>query len=153
VVNVPLEIHPLNPNASREPGGIWNESTLPVTAWENPHERVVLPGDLQEALAIPTPVLRWRAEKLDKVKRKHPETAHLPMTITELLNDWEFAGPQPGKNNTWNVFIPGGGGYMIAVFAIRYRDSYNVVSVYSPRSDWLAARIVEGKDMWIERKK
>ena len=42
---------------------------------------------------------------------------------------------------------------MIAVFAIRYRDSYNVVSVYSPRRDWLAARIVEGKDMWIERKK
>lgn len=47
------------------------------------------------------------------------------MSVTELLDEWAFAGPQPGKNTTWSVFIPSQSSYMIAVFAVRYRDSYN----------------------------
>ncbi len=145
--------HPLNPNARRGPNGIWNEDTLPIMEWEIPHERVVLPVDRQEALGLPAPVLRWKAEKLAKVKRKHAETANLTMSVTDLLTEWEFAGPQPSKHNTWNVFIPVERSYMIAVLAVRYRDSYNIVSIYSPRIDWLSARMVEGKDLWIWRKK
>src|SRR5665811_2136579 len=76
----PIEVNLYNPAARRHPGGIWNEEALPVAVWEDAEHRVVLPKDLQQALGIDAPVLRWSAAKRELVLHQRPK----PVSYTHL---------------------------------------------------------------------
>ncbi len=92
-----MEVSPHNARARRVKGGIWNEDVLPIVEWEAAEHRVVLPQDLQQALGIATPVLRWDKAKLAKVRRVHPEVNEILPAITEFMALWTFAGPSPAR--------------------------------------------------------
>ncbi len=66
------EVSRHNRDAMRGEHGIWNEDSLPVTEWEIPEQRVVVPAQLTEYLpANMSPVLRWDREKYDTVVQEH----------------------------------------------------------------------------------
>ncbi len=94
-----LETHPLNPDAVRRPSGSWNEDSLPITEWENPAHRVVLPASLQVSLALPIgPVLRWDTRKLQVVIREHARDQHVIDDLGRYLTAWRFHGVETAED-------------------------------------------------------
>jgi hypothetical protein len=102
---VDLETHPLNPAAVRRPGGYWNEGVLPVTDWESPEHRVVLPWHLQQRLGpeVP-PVLRWARRKYLAVIGKHERDHQVIGRISSYLDGWRFIGADDSQR-IWRVLF------------------------------------------------
>jgi hypothetical protein len=128
------EVSPFNPDARRQPGGFWNEDTLPVTEWEIPEHRVVLPADLQAALGLGVSVLRWRRSKHEQVSVDHgqPIEQRVRRNLSAWLTRWERAGTEPGKLETWRVFFRENERWIVVVIGRDREESLNVVTVYSP---------------------
>lgn len=68
---------PHNPLAAMSSNGIWNEASIPVTEWEVPEHRVVIPQDLQRALRLDVPVARWSRAKRLLVERQHTQPVEI----------------------------------------------------------------------------
>lgn len=93
------ETSPYNPFAVRGPRGIWNEDSLPVTPWEDPDQRVVVPSALRRSLTLPVPdVLRWDAEKYRLVVSQHERDLLVTRDLSRRLNDWKYHGEETGEH-------------------------------------------------------
>ncbi len=93
------DINPHNHAAIRGPSGFWNEHLLPIMAWEDPAQRVVLPATLVASLKLPiSPVLRWDAGKYRDVVTKHRRDRQVIASLTEYLNDWRYHGEETGEH-------------------------------------------------------
>lgn len=132
----PGEVSPYNPNAIRGPNGIWNEESLPVMEWEAADQRVVVPLNLQRVLGLETAVLRWASVKHSKVVRDHnqPTEHRQRQEIEQCLDEWEWAGLEPGKPNVWRVFYRHVGRWGLIVIGRDRNGSLNVVTTYSPKN-------------------
>jgi len=147
----PIEVNLYNPAARRHPGGIWNEEALPVAVWEDAEHRVVLPKDLQQALGIDAPVLRWSAAKRELVLHQRPKLRARIERINELLAGWKAAGREPGNRGGWHVLFSDGRHLNDMIFGEDQTGSWNVVTMYPLRggqmdrlsADWMIKR--EGK--------
>lgn len=143
-----FEVSPYNPGARRRPGGIWNDDTLPVTAWEAAEHRVVLPEDLQIFLGVDTPVLRWAQNKRDLVLSAHSQANERRQAerVDFYLSTWDYAGADPRKPGSWHVFFVDEGRRTLVVFGRDANGSMNMVTLYSPkRPSALKNRINRGK--------
>jgi hypothetical protein len=131
---MPGEVSPLNPAARREVGGVWNEDNLPILEWEIAEERVVLPEDLQILLGLETPVLRWRRSKYEQVMVDHdqPIEQRARRHLSAWLSRWERAGAEPGKSETWRVFLREAGRWVVVVIGRDREGSLNLITVHSP---------------------
>jgi len=97
-----LEIHPLNPAAVRRPGGYWTEESVPVTDWESPEHRVVLPWHLQQHLGSTGPVLRWADAKRHTTLTRRPADAHVANSLSHYLDTWQFVGLEKQSSGSRN---------------------------------------------------
>jgi len=130
-----FEVSPYNSQARRRSGGIWNEDTLPVMEWEDAQHRVVLPEDLQIALGIDTPVLRWARNKHTLVLSTHGQANERRQAerIEFYLSSWDYAGPDPNRPASWHVFFEDEGRRTLVVFGRDANGSMNMVTLYSPK--------------------
>lgn len=128
------EVSPHNADAVRGPNGIWNEESLPVTAWESPVHRIVLPANLQRVLRLESPVIRWATSKREKMIVQHPQPIEVQQRqhLDRLLARWEWAGLQPRKDDTWRVFVRQGERWSLVVIGRDRNGSLNLVTTYSP---------------------
>jgi hypothetical protein len=127
-------VSPFNPVAHREAGGVWNENDLPILEWEIPEERVVLTAELQILLGLETPVLRWRRSKYEQVMVEHAQPIEhgVRRHLSAWLSRWERAGAEPGKPETWRVFLRAGGRWVVVVIRRDREGSLNLITVHSP---------------------
>jgi hypothetical protein len=84
----PGDVHPHNPAAIRGPNRIWNEDALPITDWEVPEYRVVVPADLQSIIRLPVPVLRVSRNIHVKQITKHADTRVYYEQLSQILARW-----------------------------------------------------------------
>ncbi len=112
------------------PGGYWNEDPLPVTDWEVPAERVVLPEHLQHRLGGGVPaVLRWDEEKFNLVMSKHKRDRDVILKLTQRLDGWRYLGKERGSPNLRALFQDEQERwYSLTVGELQ--GSYNVVTVF-----------------------
>ena len=140
--------HALNVAVELGDDGYWGTEQVPILEWESPEHRVVLPATLQAVLGLPSPVLRWAREKVQQVqvRHAHPTEVIQRRAISERLDAWEYAGPQPGKGNTWHVFFVEDGRWTLAVIGRDQTSSYNFVTMYRPtKGNLLANKVGSGK--------
>lgn len=85
--------------AVRGRGDIWNRDALPVTDWEDPHQRVVVPTVLRKSLRHPVPdVLRWEREKYRSVTNKDARDPPVIVELTRHLAHWGYHGEERGDH-------------------------------------------------------
>lgn len=87
-IGQPGEESPHNPAAIRGPNGIWHEELLPVTDWEVPERRVVIPDDLQMVIGLPVPVLRVSRNIHEKQMTKHVDSRAYYERLSDILVGW-----------------------------------------------------------------
>lgn len=142
------EVSPYNADAVRGSHGIWNEESLLVVDWEEASQRVVVPSHLRDVLGIDTPVLRWSKTKRRSVLREHRqdiERRYLA-NVEEFLDQWAYAGPQPGLSDTWRIFVEDQGRWSMAVFGTDERGSTNMITLYSPKRRSYIPNLIERGD-------
>lgn len=128
---MPWEVSPFNPNARRMPDGIWNDVEIPITEWELPTKRVVLPLDLQLKLGIPVPVLRWDREKYLAVANQHSRDAHVIENVSAHLARWECVGAETGVyTGNHRILFRDGAGRWFAASIGELQGSYNIITVF-----------------------
>lgn len=97
-----IEISPVNPQAHRVPGGIWNEDELPVLPWEAAQHRKVLPPAMQRWIGTDAPVVRVSIDVVRKQYDKHSDVrvwfdkfeidawTYARMVVADRSRKWEF---------------------------------------------------------------
>jgi hypothetical protein len=125
---------------------------LPVTDWEAPEHRVVLPSSLQDALGYETPILRWSRAKRARNIRDHPADLVVIERLNDVLPLVERAGPdfRPGRCESLAFLWHESRLYRVVVGPDR-SGSFNVVSVYG--TDRAAEIRRWMRDMWHGRMK
>lgn len=125
------EISPFNATASRGPNGFWNEHVLPITAWEDPEQRVVLPTTLVASLTRPVaPVLRWDAAKYRDVMAKHTRDRHVIVNLAKYLNAWQYHGEETGAHaGNQRILFQDESGRWYAVSVGRLCESDNMITI------------------------
>lgn len=93
-----------NPRATKQ-NGIWCKAEYPVTAWEDPACRVVLPASLQAALVVDEPILRWSRDKRRKVLRDHAVDASVILNVAMHLEHWRYCGQERKNHHVWRVLF------------------------------------------------
>lgn len=129
----PGEISLYNPHAVAGPHGIWNEETLPVTEWEAPECRVVIPDHLQMSLHLKVPpVLRWADAKYREVAARHARDMAIINDLTRYLDGWQFHGLETGTKAGKELILfedEQGRWYSVSIGADR-NGSYNIVTAF-----------------------
>lgn len=125
----PGDVSPVNPGAVRGPTGIWNEETLPVTEWESPEHRVVVPTLLQSVLNLEQSVLRWSQEKLDTITSKRPELVHIIENLDSELNGWQWIGIEKDTGYTRVLFIGSNQRYYALTLGEDRNGSWNAITI------------------------
>ncbi len=135
------EAHPNNPTVRLGPNGVWGEDILPVTVWEAPEHRVVLPEVSQRKWGVEEPLLRVAQDKRDRMLTEHDTDQDVIERIQELLPAAYLAGPDPR---------PGRKEYLAL---IRYEEKVYRVVAGRDRSGSLNLATVFGTDKpWEIRK-
>ncbi len=124
------EMHPLNPEVVRGPNGIWGDDQLSVQVWEVPHHRVVLTPELQDALELDQPILRWSKTKRQMVLSRHSRDQPVIEALDAYLAEWTFAGIEVGKNAMWRVLLAREGRWYSITFGRDHTGSLNLVTVF-----------------------
>lgn len=124
------ERHPLNPEVVRGPNRIWGEDQLSVQEWEAPHHRVVLTPELQDALVLDQPVLRWSQRKRLMVLSRHSRDQPVIEALDACLAEWKFAGIEVGKNAMWRVLFVQEGRWYSSTFGRDLTGSLNLITVF-----------------------
>lgn len=105
----PGELHPHNPAVVLGNHGIWNEDSLPLTDWEVPERRVVIPSSLQASIGLPVPILRVSRNIDNKQLNKHADVREHHERLSERLVTWSHwrqkAVDQDNPNDEWEVVI------------------------------------------------
>lgn len=101
----PLEVSPYNSNAPKVKGGVWNEDVLPVVEWEAADQRVVLTEDLQDALGIDTPVLRWDRDKYEAVAQDHNRDLPVLRDVAHYLSSWAYSGEEANRPGNYRILF------------------------------------------------
>lgn len=126
------EVNPFNPTVRRGPNGFWNEHGLPITEWEEPARRVVLPASLVASLTLPvSPVLRWDAEKFRDVVAKHRRDRHVIADLTAYLEGWRYHGEEIDAHaSNQRILFQDESGRWYAVSIGSLQASDNVITVF-----------------------
>lgn len=129
-----------------------SEDDLPVLAWEDVSRRVRLPDDLREALGLPVSQLRWSSTKFRRVIQEHSKDATIILALEAHLQHWECAGPQAGREGTWQVIFRVNTRAYIAFIGRDERNSYNMVTVFgTKREAFVKRRSGEPGMVWSKR--
>lgn len=123
------ERHQLNAEVVRGPTGIWGEDQLSVQGWEAPQHRVVLTPELQDALVLDQPVLRWSQRKRQMVLSRHSRDQPVIEALDAYLAEWTFAGIEVGKNARWRVLFVREGRWYSITFGRDQTGSLNLITV------------------------
>lgn len=128
------ETHPLNSKVRKGQDGIWGSDDLPVMEWEAAGARVVLTSDLQEALDLNSPILRWSKEKRESVLREHasdPRDVQTLRDVSGLLRLPIKAGrdPRAGREE-WLVYSQVDERMYRVVIGRDGSGSVNIVTLY-----------------------
>ena len=129
----PGEISPYNARAVAGPHGIWNEETLPVTEWEAPECRVVIPGHLQMSLHLKVPaVLRWADAKYREVEARHARDMAIINDLTRYLDGWQLHGLETGAKagKELVLFADEQGRWYSVSIGVDRNGSYNIVTAF-----------------------
>lgn len=126
------EISPFNATARRGPNGFWSEHLLPITEWEDPDQRVVVPAMLVASLTLPVaPVLRWDAAKYREVVAKHPRDRRVIANLTMYLATWQYHGEETGAHvGNQRILFQDESGRWHAVSIGPLQGSDNVITVF-----------------------
>ena len=148
-----IETHPLNPGARRRRGGYWNEDSLPVTEWETPAQRVVVPQHLQQYLGATPAVLRWSAVKFHRVLVDHAHDKQVIQNLSRYLDRWAYAGRER-KQEHFRVLFQDEDERWYSCTIGELLGSHNVVTVFgSSARDFLPKRrlgMIEERERDIE---
>lgn len=147
------EVSPFNPTAIRGSSGIWNEYVLPILEWEDARHRVVVPAHLQHALNLDAPVLRWSRAKRRDVLAAHRQAIErfFLADVTRFLDAWTYTGPQPGRRNTWRVFVLDERRWSMAVIGRDEWGSMNFITLYSPQRRSYIPNLIQ-RGVYLRRK-
>lgn len=147
--------HPLNPQVVRGPNGIWDEDTLPVLGWEAPQHRVVLTPELEAALGLEQPVLRWPQRKRELVLARHPRDHSVIESLDVYLAGWKFAGREAGKISVWRALFESEGRWYSITFGYDQTGSLNLVTAFGgSQKSFLSNRlkgivgVIAKSDLW-----
>lgn len=144
-----IETHPFNIAAMRRRGGYWNEESLPVTDWEIPDHRLVLPKSLQDRSRSPTAVLRWSKVKRNLVVRTRSSESDRLDRLSDLLATWEYFGINPETPAVWEVLFREHGRWYVAVFGPDRNESWNMLTMHPLRDNQFNTK--SGAE-WMTRK-
>ena len=148
------EESPYNPAARREAGGVWNENEIPVTEWELPERRVVLPSDLQFALGIRVPVLRWDREKYETVASQHRRDLHVIESLSAYLARWEYLGEEVEEYaGNYRVLFRDEPGRWYAASMGTLQGSDNIITVFGSSKPNFVENRVRGLRNVVMREK
>jgi hypothetical protein len=127
-----LQVSEVNPAARRRPGGIWCEDILPVLEWECAEHRVVLPEELQRALGLSSPVLRWSSIKYRAIAESHARDRTIVHELTRYLSNWSFIGeePEPHAGQYRVLFHDDRGRWYALTLGIDRNGSHNVITIF-----------------------
>ncbi|HWV23377.1 MAG TPA: hypothetical protein VNZ58_04235 [Thermomicrobiales bacterium] len=142
-----------NPDAVRGPSGIWNENILPVVEWEAAEHRVVLPSDLQHALGIATPVLRWDRSKREAVLREHLHDAAVIHAINDHLLTWTEAGSERDKPENHRILFTVERRFYAVSIGKRRDGSDSIIIVFGSSSRSFRSNRLRGMVNVVERGK
>ncbi len=84
-----LEKHPCDPGVTRKPDGIWGEEELPVSDWEVPEERRIVPRDIVEIMGARSPIARVDVGTVNKQARKHRGSIQQWIAFDDMIRDWQ----------------------------------------------------------------
>ncbi len=147
------EICPLNANVRRGPNGFWNEHVLPITDWEDPAQRVVLPSTLVTSLTLPiSAVLRWDAAKYRDVMAKHERDRHVIANLTPYLATWQYHGEETGAHvGNQRILFQDESGRWYAASIGPLGDSDNMITTIGSNRAAFRANRLRGLIKVIER--
>lgn len=147
------DINPHNRDAIRGPNGFWNEHLLPIMAWEDPAQRVVLPATLVASLPLPiSPVLRWDAAKYRDVLAKHERDRQVIANLTEHLGAWSYHGEETDEHaGNQRVLFQDETGRWYAVSIGPLGDSDNMITIIGSNRAAFQANRLRGLRNVIER--
>ena len=145
------DVHPLNPDARRGPSGIWNDTTLPITDWEVPDQRKVLPREIQLFVGSPHPVILVPVEIHLKQLTKHAVSRPMYDDFAHQISQWRHRGFKDFGNGDvrWSFVMrtttPSGGSspYMF-VIARRGDGSFTLVSGHYRTESYIRRLVREG---------
>ena len=80
--------------------------------------------------------------KYERNLKDYPGDQQQLDNLSTHLKNWEKAGKQPGKDNTWNVFFREEGRWFMAVIGCDKNGNYNLVTLYSARESYFVKRWV-----------
>ncbi len=122
------EISPSNATARRGPNGFWSEHLLPITEWEDPDQRVVVPASLTLPVA---PVLGWDTAKYREVVAKHQHDRRVIANLTMYLATWQYHGEETGAHvGNQRILFQDESGRWHAVSIGPLQGSDNVITVF-----------------------
>lgn len=145
-------VHPLNSGAWKGRNGIWNETTLPVVEWEVPHQRKVLPLDIQAFIAAPHPVIRVPLEIHIKELGKHAASRHMYDDFEHQISRWTHRGVKDFGNGdirwrfvTQTTTPSGTPSPYVFVIARRSDGSFTLVSGHYRAESYIRRLVREGE--------
>lgn len=115
--------------------GIWNQHVLPVTDWEDPYQRIVLPSQLRRSLKRPVPdVLRWDCERYLSVTIEHAMDPPVMREFTRHLAHWQFHGEESGEHaENQRILFQDADGRWYAVSIGPLTGSDNIITISGSR--------------------
>lgn len=99
-----LERHPHDPTITREPDGIWGEAELPVSEWEVPTERRVVPRDIVEIMDARSPIALVDVGTANKQARKHRNSIQQWTAFDGTIQNWQMQRKQPPGESRPSAF-------------------------------------------------
>lgn len=131
-------LHPLNVAVIRGMDGYWGSDSLPVTDWEAPEQRVVIPENLHESLNLRVqPVLRWDVEKYAIVIKQHSRDVpmHILGDLSGYLAKWRYHGTEIARPQNQRILFQDEDGRWYAASIGPLLGSDNFISITGSSRD------------------
>ena len=141
-----------NPRATKQ-GGVWCKADYPILDWESPEHRIVLPQNLQTALELEEPVLRWARQKRANVLNDHAFDASVIQGIDVYLENWSYCGRERGVTDSWRVLFNVEARWYSLVIGRDGTGSLNVVTVFGSSSTSFLRNRLRGMLNIVEQQK
>jgi hypothetical protein len=135
--------------------GIWNEDALPVTEWEAPEQRVVVPAGLRESLILPVPaVLRWDEEKYRLTISQRQRDLPVIRDLSRYLANWQYHGEERSpRSGNQRILFQDETGRWYAVSIGPLQDSTNVITVIGGSDKRYLGNRLRGMENVVERER
>lgn len=111
-----------------------------MLSWEDVARRVTIPAELREILGLPVATFKWSKEKLARVQSTHRHDLAVIERLEMHLQNWVAAGPQEGREFTWQVIFIVEERTYIAFIGCDESGSCNMVTVFGTTKTGFIAR-------------